>query len=231
MNQVEHILRSFPFSRKLLNPPISFKVTMAQASNFTFANIFQSHKDMPKPEIISLKEKLPKWLQGTFLFNGPGVFDITENFSVNHIADGYAVVGKFVIGRDKVSFYKTIVQSDAYQKASQAGRTVLPEYGTKSSSDPTQGYLSKFKVPQPVISDNANHGIFTLGKEIFVSNGQTYLFSIDKTTLEIKKKYSSKKLFDLQSFAAHPYMGKDGSIFNIGVEAGATIGARHVILK
>ena len=48
--------------------------------------------------------QLPEWLEGKFIRNGPGIFDLDNgNFTVNHFLDGFAMVCKFEIKQGKVS--------------------------------------------------------------------------------------------------------------------------------
>ena len=88
--------------------------------------------------------QIPDWLKGSMYTVGPGKYTIIiSGFTVQHIADGYAVFCKFSINKGQVRILKRYEQSDALKKAKVAGRTVLPELFTKSSPDVTRSRLSR----------------------------------------------------------------------------------------
>ncbi|CAG7823346.1 unnamed protein product [Allacma fusca] len=66
------------------------------------AALFANAKEY-SPTQGRIKGKLPEWLEGSFIRNGPGIFDIDDgNHTVNHFFDGFAMVCKFEIKNGKL---------------------------------------------------------------------------------------------------------------------------------
>jgi carotenoid cleavage dioxygenase-like enzyme len=73
--------------------------------------------------------EVPAWLKGSLFSSSPGIFDL-ENASVNNWFDGYAILNQFVVNGNKVSFKSRYLKSKAYEKALEAKRPIMPEFGT-----------------------------------------------------------------------------------------------------
>ncbi|CAG7816781.1 unnamed protein product, partial [Allacma fusca] len=112
-------------------------------STVSIVKLFKSAEETDSPECVDIKGKLPEWLTGTYLRVGPAKYDF-ENFTMNHLLDGYAMVTKFKITKDKVTLEKKFLQSDSYRRAVAAQKPVITEFGTVACSDPNKSLLSKF---------------------------------------------------------------------------------------
>ena len=87
--------------------------------------------------------KLPEWLRGTYYRVGPAMFDFENEFTMNHLFDGYAMISKFIITPKTVSFEKKFLKSDAYTRAIAAQKPVVTEFGTPGYTDPHKSLISK----------------------------------------------------------------------------------------
>ena len=63
-----------------------------------------------------MKGEIPDWLNGDILRLGPGKWDLSKDFTLNHWLDGCALICKFSIEKGKVSFKSKYLESDAYNK-------------------------------------------------------------------------------------------------------------------
>ncbi|KAG8312103.1 Retinoid isomerohydrolase [Homalodisca vitripennis] len=148
---------------------------------------------------------------------GPGLFDL-DDFTVNHWFDGFAVVYKFEISKNKVTFIKKYLQSDAYKKAMAAKRPVYTEFGTKAHSDVTKSIFSRVICSViPELTDNCAVNIFTFNGQVFVSSESANIRQINPKTLETLDKLG--ECLALNAFLLHlkssrlifhflPYNGK-----------------------
>jgi carotenoid cleavage dioxygenase-like enzyme len=107
------------------------------------ARIFRTTEELEEPEAAEVVGRIPEWVQGSFIRSGPGVFELKDDFCLNHIFDGYAVISKFELNGGHVTFDKKFLNSEAYQRASNAGRPCVTEYGTKAYSDPAKSFFAK----------------------------------------------------------------------------------------
>ena len=105
--------------------------------------VFKTTEELKEPEVGEVVGTIPEWVRGSYIRSGPGVFDLKNNFTLNHIFDGYAVISKFEFNGNQVTFDKKYLQSDAFQRASHAGRPCVTEYGTRGYSDPAKSFFSK----------------------------------------------------------------------------------------
>jgi carotenoid cleavage dioxygenase-like enzyme len=183
--------------------------------------LFRSQKELPKAEAEKSKIKgdVPSWVKGSFMRVGPGKFDFDKEFAVEHFLDGYAIVSKFAIENDVVTFEKKFLQSDAYKKAMIAQKPVVAEFAPKSSPDPTKSFFSKM-IPSviPELSDNGNLALFTLGNSsnLFATSETCYFRDIDVDTLLSADKFDTNKYFGVNNASAHPLTDEDGFTWNIG---------------
>jgi len=104
-------------------------------------NLFKNAEECKK-EVAHFNGSIPNWLQGTFMRTGPGRFDF-QDVSVENFFDGYAILSKYEINGESVTFQTKFLETEAYKKALIAQRPVYAEFGTKSSDDPTKGFFSK----------------------------------------------------------------------------------------
>lgn len=109
----------------------------------TSQKFYRSTEELLKPEEAKLVGGIPQWLTGTYLRTGPGLFDLGDNFTLNHWLDGYAVISKFHVTGQSVKFEKKFLQSESFKRAKKANKPCICEYGTRAYSDPTRSWMSR----------------------------------------------------------------------------------------
>ncbi|KAK5905137.1 hypothetical protein CesoFtcFv8_006633 [Champsocephalus esox] len=125
-------------------------------------NIVRSVEETPEPISTNIIGKIPEWINGSFLRNGPGKFEI-GNHKFNHWFDGMALLHQFKITNGSVTYKSRFLSSDSYKANNEKNRIVVSEFGTLTMPDPCQNFfqrfLSRFELPKS--TDNANVSFVT----------------------------------------------------------------------
>ncbi|GAA0673599.1 carotenoid oxygenase family protein [Natronoarchaeum mannanilyticum] len=87
------------------------------------------------PTELPVEGKLPEWLSGVLLRNGPGKFSAGDR-TVNHWFDGFALLRRFAIRDGGVEFASRFLRSDAYERARATGGLRYAEFGTTPDDGP-----------------------------------------------------------------------------------------------
>ena len=103
---------------------------------------------------------------GTYLRNGPGVWEVGDGSALGHLFDGYATLVRVSFRRGRAAGAHRQLESDAYRSAKERCRPPLREFGhcpTKPASlvDRARGVVGL--VTGRALSDNANVAVLPLG--------------------------------------------------------------------
>ncbi len=90
---------------------------------------------------IDLDGKLPRWLTGTLLRNGPALFEIGEE-KFNHWFDGLAMLHAFSFKGGRVSYRNRFLRSSQYWAWQREGRIKFSELATDPAPDPCRQIFS-----------------------------------------------------------------------------------------
>ncbi|KAL7647120.1 UNVERIFIED_CONTAM: hypothetical protein RMT77_002378 [Armadillidium vulgare] len=183
-----------------------------------FSQNFVNATEQITPVKATVKGNLPSWLRGDLIRVGPGKFDMGDNFTTNHWLDGLAIMYKFSIKDNQVTFCKRFVESDAYKKAHKAGRPVYTEFGTKAFPDLTKSLFSRLvsSFDSSCVTDNAGCNIMRIEDEIFVSSETCYMRRIEQNTLDTKEKVDMHKIAGTNFASSHVITDDTGTSYNIG---------------
>ena len=118
----------------------NFKVKYSGSAEPEF--LFSNVEEIKKPKIVRLTKKLPSWAEGTAFTVFPAKWDFKED-SLKHLYDGFAMMLKVEVGQENVTVVSKYLESEAYKKACQAQRAVMPEIGTQSSNDSSKSLFSR----------------------------------------------------------------------------------------
>ncbi|CAF2314857.1 unnamed protein product [Rotaria sp. Silwood2] len=194
---------------------------------------------------------IPDWIDGCFFQNGPGLFYATGK-RVQHIFDAFSLIQKFTIKNGHVTYQNRILQSDAYKKAHQTGRSCYSEYGTskteenldssnnKGEQESTLSWISTcirnlVNYKNDFRTDNAMISIYPYK----INNDQVALFAmtetpimhqIDSKTIETRSKFDVSDNISIVSHCAHPIILNDGKILNVGLSP-SLIGMNYVLFE
>jgi beta,beta-carotene 9',10'-dioxygenase len=125
---------------------------------------FSSLRQELSPTTLPVLGKLPEWLSGRLLRNGPALFEV-DGQKYQHWFDGLAMLHCFAFRNGTVTYTNRFLQSPAYQKAMKTQRISYPEFAT----NPEQSWLGRMTAyfqPNPYgananvnISKIANHWV------------------------------------------------------------------------
>lgn len=126
---------------------------------------FKSLKDETHIPSLEVEGKLPEWLTGSLLRNGPALFEIGEE-RFNHWFDGLAMLHAFSFTGGRVSYRNRFLRSSAYTAWKQEGRIKYSELATDPVPDPCRQIFSGVST-MPVLGrvPNANVSIEKLAGE------------------------------------------------------------------
>uniref|UniRef100_A0A6Q2YIN7 Beta-carotene 15, 15-dioxygenase 2, like n=1 Tax=Esox lucius TaxID=8010 RepID=A0A6Q2YIN7_ESOLU len=182
----------------------------------TIAPLVQSVEETPEPITTVTIGKIPCWIHGSFLRNGPGKFEFgKDNF--NHWFDGMALMHRFYIRDGEVTYSSRFLRSDSYVTNLQKNRIVVSEFGTIAMPDPCKNlfarFFSRFKVPP---TDNASVNFVKYKGDYYVSTETNYMRRVDPQSLETKEKVDWTQYIAVNSATAHPHYDREGASYNMG---------------
>ncbi|XP_048560347.1 carotenoid cleavage dioxygenase 8 homolog A, chloroplastic-like [Triticum urartu] len=158
---------------------------------------------------LAVEGDLPLWLNGTYLRNGPGVWDAGD-VAFHHLFDGYATLVRVSFSHGHATGAHRQIESDAYMAAKKHGQPVLREF----SQCPEPGTLLD-RVRDAVgllsgaaLTDNPNSAVLPLGDGRVMCLTETTKSSvlIDPHTLDTvgKFKFTGKVGANAMIQSAHP---------------------------
>ena len=175
-------------------------------------------KEVIEPIPGKVTGKIPCWLKGTLLRNGPGSLKVGE-FSFNHLFDSSALLHRFAIANGKATYQCRFVQTDVYKKNNAAQRIVVTEFGTKAIPDPCKSIFQRiaavFKPEKD--SDNSMISVYPFGDEYYTFAETTVIHRIDPETLETKGKVNVSDYVRIVNHTSHPHVMNDGTVYNLGL--------------
>jgi carotenoid cleavage dioxygenase-like enzyme len=121
---------------------------------------FSSLRDETRIAGLPIEGRMPRWLTGTLLRNGPALFEVGPD-RFNHWFDGLAMLHAFSFERGRVDYANRFLRSSAYKAWKQDGRIRFSEFAT----DPCRRIFSGVST-LPVLGrvPNGNVSIERLGR-------------------------------------------------------------------
>lgn len=111
---------------------------------------------------LDVDGRLPGWLRGTLVRNGPGRYDVGDGKTFEHWFDGLAMLHAFSFGRQRVGYANRFLRSSSYEAATKDGMIAFNEFATDPCRAIFNGAAAGFKLaPIP----NANVNVARLGDE------------------------------------------------------------------
>ncbi|XP_015179593.1 PREDICTED: carotenoid isomerooxygenase [Polistes dominula] len=163
--------------------------------------------------------KIPKWLKGTLLRNGPGSLKVGD-YTFNHLFDSSALLHRFEISNGNVTYQRRFVQTEIYKKNKAAQRIVVSEFGTKAVQDPCQSIFKRVAAvfnPSESFSDNTMISVYPLGDEYYTFTESPVIHRIDPETLETKNRVNVSDYVNIVNHTSHPHVMNDGTVYNVGL--------------
>lgn len=129
---------------------------------------------------VPVTGRLPDWLTGTLLRNGPGTFHVGEQ-RYRHWFDGLAMLHRFSISGGRISYGSRFLQGRARDEAVRTGRIAYSEFAT----DPCRSLFSRVAaVFHPEVTDSAKVNITRVADRFLALAETPIQVEFDPMTLE-----------------------------------------------
>lgn len=156
---------------------------------------------------MAVEGHLPVWLNGTYLRNGPGLWDVGDR-AFHHLFDGYATLVRVSFRQGRATGAHRQIESDAYKAAKAHGQPRLREFSQCPKPANLLDRVSNVVglVSGAVLTDNPNSAVLPLGdgRVMCLTETTKSSFLIDPDSLDTvgKFRYTDKLGSMIQS--AHP---------------------------
>ncbi|MBS4035137.1 MAG: carotenoid oxygenase family protein [Ignavibacterium sp.] len=174
---------------------------------------------------LQLKGKIPDWVEGTLLRNGPGTFK-AGNQNYRHWFDGLAMLHKFTFRNGTVSYANKFLQCKAYNEAKLNEKISYSEFAT----DPCYSLFDRVKgVFSPKITDSAKVNVGNLSGK-FVALGEPSLqMEFDPETLESVGVFAYDNKVNQHVTTVHPHIDNN-EVINLTTRFGRVSNYRFMKL-
>lgn len=178
---------------------------------------FTSSEDEISIDKLPVIGKMPSWLTGTLVRNGPAKFE-TKKQQMNHWFDGFAMLHKFSFAQGSVSYANRFLQSRAYTRAEETGKVSYSEFAT----DPCRSIFKRVtSLFSSQFTDNANVNVTRIANKFIAMTETPIAIEFDPKTLQTvsildydtaKNDATAKdEIIDGQLTTAHPHYDFDRS--------------------
>lgn len=202
-------------SKKNQSPVVAHAVAAPMQRSGTMTPGYSSWRSVPKErweDELTVDGSIPTWLDGAYLRNGPGQFNIGDH-EFKHLFDGYATLVRlhFKEGRLKVTHAQ--LQSEAYEKAKSLGKPYYREFAEAPRRENLLSYFGDLAGMAfgTTLTDNANTGVVRLGDGRVVCFTETIKGSIqiNPDTLETLGKFEYDDNVGGLIHTPHPFVNDE----------------------
>jgi len=176
--------------------------------------------------ITDIEGMVPPWLNGQFISNGPGQFEVGDT-QFKHWFDGFALLKSFGFNRGKVQISAKYLRSLQYTESNKRGELFLSEFGT--SNQGVRGALRNILYGSKYDNANVNIAQAEHGKLIAMTETPNAVV-FDKESLDTIAIEQYAKDFSPHIATAHPVRDfKRNTLVNVAIKIGRK--ARYDILE
>jgi carotenoid cleavage dioxygenase-like enzyme len=205
----------------VLPDPLPADLEAARADRgLLFRSLVDEVTDVP----LRVRGRLPEWLGGTLVRNGPALFEL-ERQRLRHWFDGQAMLHAFAIADGRVRYTNRFVRGRALRANLAAGRLRYREFAT----DPCHALFARCKALfDPAgpggVTDNAAVSVVRLGRHVAALTEGALPVTFDPATLEtlgvVGWDGRRDPVREPQITTAHPHVRADGTLVNFTVRFG-----------
>lgn len=132
---------------------------------------------------VPVQGKIPEWLHGSYVRNGPGLFQAGQR-TFNHWFDGMGALHKFDLRNGRVRYQSRFIECDSYQHVSKEGRLKFSEFATDPCKSIFQKIQSYVFPTLPNMTDNPKISVARIANK-WLALGETPMqVEFDMDTLE-----------------------------------------------
>jgi carotenoid cleavage dioxygenase-like enzyme len=194
--------------------PVAVTSTAVQGRRRGFLSAAQETESVNVP----VRGRLPDWLSGTCMLNGPALWDLPKA-SYLHWFDGLAMLHGFRISGGSVRYHSRYLQTQDRREALAAGRPVLGGYGTAPAGSLLGRIAHMFN---PRRTDNACVVALHAAGQWMAFTESDRAMRFDGDTLETLGELHWTNGGKLPLLATHPCLDAGGRWWNVGVGFGRT---------
>lgn len=168
-----------------------------------------------QPRELALQGRLPDWLTGSLLRNGPGDWQAGTE-SLRHWFDGQALLHCFTFNAGRVRYTSRFLDTAARRNAEARGQLTTREFATDPCRSIFQRVRSLFS---PAFTDNANISVHRLGDRLIAMTETPLPIVFDHDTLTHRgNAYQAPGAIT----SAHPHYERgSGALLNYAAHFGA----------
>jgi beta,beta-carotene 9',10'-dioxygenase len=161
---------------------------------------------------VPVQGRLPEWLAGTLVRNGPGTFRVGAQ-SYRHWFDGLAMLHKFSFGGGKVSYANKFLNTRSYRAAQETGSITYSEFATDPCRDLFGRVMAVFN---PKITDSAKVNVARIAERYLALAETPIQVEFDIETLQAVGVFNWEKRVVGQMTTVHPQFDfAEGSVYNV----------------
>ncbi len=161
---------------------------------------------------LPIQGKLPPWLRGTLVRNGPGTFHVGEQ-RYRHWFDGLAMLHKFSFANGRVSYANKYLETHSYRRARETGRISYSEFATDPCRDLFGRVMSVFS---PKITDSAKVNVAKIAGQYLALAETPIQVEFDLETLKAVGVFNFEKRLAGQMTTVHPQFDQhNGDTYNV----------------
>jgi all-trans-8'-apo-beta-carotenal 15,15'-oxygenase len=193
-------------AQSTLDQTVAARFAAARATNPRLAAFDNAPGEFDLPS-IRLEGRWPEGLRGAFFRNGPGQHERAGE-RYHHWFDGDGLIQRWEIGGGRVSYRGKFVETKKRKAEIEAGRFLYPAGGG--------GIQDRAPITGPDSINVANINILPLGDKMWATWEGGSPTEIDPQTLATKGIVNLGEGLEGMPFSAHPRIGSDGRIWNMG---------------
>ncbi|KAJ8751149.1 hypothetical protein K2173_016330 [Erythroxylum novogranatense] len=156
---------------------------------------------------LVVEGEIPLWLNGTYLRNGPGLWNL-GNYNFRHLFDGYATLVKLHFENGRLMAGHRQIESEAYKAAKKNQKICYREFSETPRPDNFLAYIGDLASLFSGVSltDNPNTGVVKLGdgRVVCLTETQKGSILVDPVTLDTLGKFDYSDSLGGLIHSAHP---------------------------
>ncbi len=168
-------------------------------------------EEVTEPLALEVGGRLPPWLEGTLLRNGPARFEVGRD-RYRHWFDGHAMLHAFTIRSGVVEYRNRFLRSRTHEQAMEEGRIVRSEFAT----DPCRSIFGRVMATfRPKVTDNANINVVRMADEMVALTETPLPIRFDPESLETSGHLAWADDLRGDITTAHPHVDPDsGTLYS-----------------